>query len=261
MIEYLPPDLAIFGSIIGAAAGLIGSKIAGDNAEDAANSANRQSKEVLQNQIQWKVKDAEKAGLHPLAALGMSPANYSPVVVGGSDQGATDAINTMGQGVQRAVQAYQSKEQRQLEMASASLSLENQQLQNERLRSEIALMQPGSPPGMAANPYMSGQGDSDTLKVPKEFIAGTSGLEVGERQGLQKMFFPGIGPVRTKSEALGEAMEDSLLGSAMVDLLYTLPDLGYNASRRLPSAVTDIAKYMHKNKSGIARYKKWKERR
>ena len=63
------------GSVVGGVAGYLGQK----KAESAQRQANRlayeREKEFAQNQIQWKVKDAVAAGLHPLAALGVNPAS------------------------------------------------------------------------------------------------------------------------------------------------------------------------------------------
>lgn len=55
----------MFGELISAAASLW--------SNNQANAANRKA---MQNQIQWRVADAKKAGIHPLAALG---ANVQPV--------------------------------------------------------------------------------------------------------------------------------------------------------------------------------------
>jgi len=55
----------MIGELISAAAGLW--------SNNQANAANRK---MAQNQIQWRVADAKKAGIHPLAALG---ANVQPV--------------------------------------------------------------------------------------------------------------------------------------------------------------------------------------
>ncbi len=44
----------------------------------------RQQREFAQNAIQWRVADAKKAGLHPLAALGSQGISYSPVYDSGS---------------------------------------------------------------------------------------------------------------------------------------------------------------------------------
>lgn len=40
---------------------------------------------LANNQIQMRVEDAKKAGIHPLAALGISPQGFSPSYVGGKD--------------------------------------------------------------------------------------------------------------------------------------------------------------------------------
>jgi hypothetical protein len=57
----------------------------------------------------------------------------------------------MGQGVSRAVSAISSREERQAARIMSSLNIENMALQNDRIRSEIALMNaPGTPPALSS---------------------------------------------------------------------------------------------------------------
>lgn len=135
-------------------------------------SVSEQSKEFAQNRLQWMVEDAQKAGIHPLAALGMG--SPSPAF---STDNQFDRIAEMGQGISRAVDSFATSEDRDLLRKSAVLDLENKSLQNDRLRSEIALMQqPGTPPGFALSPVIAGQGDAvnPELKVPAEHTAHSS---------------------------------------------------------------------------------------
>jgi hypothetical protein len=48
-------------------------------------------REFAQHGISWKVADAARAGIHPLAALGVQTHSASPVHVGGQDYGLTKA--------------------------------------------------------------------------------------------------------------------------------------------------------------------------
>lgn len=152
-----------FGSLLGGLGGLFGGS---DDAEDAADNAwwrnwNAQKK-VAQNSVQWRVDDARKAGIHPALALGMNPASFSPSYsVGGGDGGniLTDLAD-MGQGVGRALAAMGTKEERVMTRASARLALENQQLENDMLRSEIALKR-----AQLAPPFPSGSTTGDLLEV------------------------------------------------------------------------------------------------
>lgn len=104
-----------WGAIGGAAIGAIGSLIGGhmNNSASAANAAQQyaQQKEFAQNGVRWKVADAQAAGIHPLAALGAQTFSYNPVMTQ-YDNGISEALGRMGQGVTRAVEAKQLAEER-----------------------------------------------------------------------------------------------------------------------------------------------------
>lgn len=105
----------------------------GEQAAKAAAQANRQNwsntKTLNQNQIQWRVEDARKAGIHPLAALGVSPIGpYAGNVaaVGGSPSTGSaigDAMSSLG------------REMASIQMADAQTELERKRLalESERL--------------------------------------------------------------------------------------------------------------------------------
>lgn len=114
-------------------------------------------KEFAQNALQWRVADATAAGLHPLAALGMPLASYSSAIGGGGsgDSGLANEVSSMGANLSRAMTGGNGAN----EAAFQSLQLENMQLQNDKLRAEIALnTQPGSfggplfPPSFGVSP-------------------------------------------------------------------------------------------------------------
>jgi len=117
-------------ALIGAgasAAGKVADAIFGDKQAD--ENWDRQKK-VLKNQIQWKVEDATKAGLHPLAALGVVPASVGGTIVG-SDFG------SLGQDIGRAAEALMAPEDKTT-ARMIQLEVERGQLQNELLKSQIA---------------------------------------------------------------------------------------------------------------------------
>lgn len=179
----------------------------------------------------YVVQGAKKAGLHPLSVLG-SPVS-SPVSGQIFDQGSNDraanAISAAGQGIASMYNAHASREEKALSAVSAKLGVENQQLQNDRLRSEIALMnQPGRPAGMAANPVIPGQADSGVLLVPKEDTLNKGGHQPGTRASAQYFDYPGLGRIRHMSEEAAEATEDDPLAKMMFSLMYSAPDLANN---------------------------------
>lgn len=98
-------------------------------------------KELAKNQIQWRVEDAKKAGLHPMAALGLSPTSFSPVSTSLSVPD-YNFLSEFGQDVDRAIMqgktAPERKKALELQETQSSLSIRNQELQNDLLETELA---------------------------------------------------------------------------------------------------------------------------
>lgn len=120
----------------------------------------RRQKEFAQMGIRWRVRDAKRAGLHPLAALGMQPgAGYSPQSVAGSIvpsqetpgrdySGLVDgALSAMGQNTARAQTATMTPEEREMqELAIRNARLRNSVLELELSARAASLLQPANPP-------------------------------------------------------------------------------------------------------------------
>uniref|UniRef100_A0AAU8AZ23 DNA pilot protein n=2 Tax=Dulem virus 92 TaxID=3145803 RepID=A0AAU8AZ23_9VIRU len=178
---------SLVGGALGAATSLFGSNKSAKS-QQKANEMNMQlareqmayQKELAQSQIQWRVEDAKKAGLHPMAALGLSPMSYSPV--SGSAVGSTydysgvgNSLQQMGQNIDAHVMNAKTREERKqaqdLQNKQIGLSLRSQELNNQILEQElisrrVKLFQqltPGLPgtKGLPRGKYaVSGQGDS-----------------------------------------------------------------------------------------------------
>lgn len=127
------------------------------NAANAAQAAQNIAlqKEFAQNSIQWRAADAEKAGVHPIYALGSPGMSFSPVSVGATaETGVGSSLQSMGQDISRSVAAYRSPGEKVNAVqaaqttASNALDLETKQLNNTLLRAKIAAMGPGTPPGV-----------------------------------------------------------------------------------------------------------------
>lgn len=190
------------GSAIGGIAGAFldyGNSQSSAKSQAAANAWNQAfsreqfeyQKELARNQIQWKVEDAKKAGLHPMAALGLSSMSYSPVsgYAQGFDynNGVGQSLVQMGQNIDRAIQTGRDREERRkaeaLQDIQFALSTENQELQNDFLREQIyalrakTALQMGPPApstrGLGKSYSVDGQSDS---KLP----AGTGYAQAGE---------------------------------------------------------------------------------
>lgn len=164
-----------WGSAIGSAIGAVGSLIGGGIASNNANKQYEMQKEFAQNGIRWKVADAKAAGIHPLAALGAQTFSYNPVAVG--DNGISDALSQMGQGIDRAVAAKQTAEERALEQGfvdkQRELDIRQKEKQIQLLDSEIyrnnsaayeSLKRASMPPAMPSvfRKGFDGQGDAKT---------------------------------------------------------------------------------------------------
>ena len=100
----------------------------------SANKANKLQKQAAKKGVQWRVADAKKAGVHPLAALGMSPVSMSPVAVGGGSFG------NAGQSFDNAIAKGSTSAQasKRIAMQMAELQLEGAGLDNDIKRAELA---------------------------------------------------------------------------------------------------------------------------
>lgn len=134
-----PELITAGGSLIG---GLMGS--ASSESEDSKNrkEARRQfniQQDNFLNQTQYRVQDALKAGINPLAALGVS-SNVSPTV---STGGGSDAGYQKGNAITRAAEHLSNIFNRQ-EKESRDLDLEAKRIRNRIAKEELNhLLQPG----------------------------------------------------------------------------------------------------------------------
>lgn len=164
----------MLGAVLGAATSLAGGLL-GNQAQNKANKqaeahALRQEalqREFAQSGIQWKVADAEKAGVHPLFALGANTTSYQPTNVGG---GAADFsfLGDAGQNIGRAIDATRSTPASAMALQLGKIQLEGAQLDNDlkraQLASAIALNNQTGPhpglPGLFTRNPVPGQADS-----------------------------------------------------------------------------------------------------
>lgn len=138
----------MLGSLITAGANLLGGWMNSNNVQQNNQNAMQMAQENIRLQkkfaqegIQWKVKDARKAGVHPLYALGAQTHSFAPVSVGLTpDTAMGDALSKAGQNIGRAVAAGSTPTQRATayERTIQALSVERASLENAKLRSEIA---------------------------------------------------------------------------------------------------------------------------
>lgn len=144
----------------------------------------------MKNQMQWRVADAKKAGVHPLAAIGSNiTAPSTPgVSVGDSGSNIGESIGQMGQGIGRAVGALMSKDQK-YETALRALQVERGELENAVLRKQLADLTAGPAyPETVASP----------LGQPVGYASGTRGHFSPSNYPVQVTALPGQGDTPTR---------------------------------------------------------------
>ena len=169
--------MGLLGDVAGAVGGIVGGVMGNQSAANVAQKNYEAQKEFAQNGIRWKVADAKAAGIHPLAALGVNNASFSPSFTAGDYSWLGDA----GQNLGRAVESKATRAERELGQAMQAethaeqvrgLRLENdiraQTLLQMKLDSLNAVKQTGRPPAMPGvdNTVLTGQGDSKYLDKP-----------------------------------------------------------------------------------------------
>lgn len=125
----------IGGTILGGAFKLGGAALDRRANESASNKNRDWQKKFAKKGIQWRVEDAKKAGIHPLYAMGAQTHSFNPVQVGSTFG---QALGDMGQDISRAMYANADAPTRAQAKAMQALQMENQSLQNDKLRAEIA---------------------------------------------------------------------------------------------------------------------------
>jgi len=175
----------MFGAILGAATSLAGGLLqnkanekANRAAEAQAQKQYEQQKEFAQSGIQWKVKDAEAAGIHPLYAMGANTISYAPQSVG-SNPSDFSFLKDTGQNIGRAIDATRSNPAKMQAFATTAAQLQNEglALDNDLKRTQLASAaalanQTGTPPGLPslttgpAADGIAGQGNSPQIEGP-----------------------------------------------------------------------------------------------
>lgn len=129
-------------SILGAIGGVAGSLLSGLFSKNNADKQAALQKQFAQSGIQWKVADAKKAGVHPLAALGAQTTSYAPSTVGVPDFGASG--QALGNAIHRTADPHTR--------AATDLALTRAGLENDLLRAQINAIRATRPPSSPAMP-------------------------------------------------------------------------------------------------------------
>lgn len=140
--------MSIF-SAIGGLAGALFNKHQSDKQSD-------KQERFAKHGLQWKIADAKKAGVHPLAALGATTPQYAPTAIGDFSQA--------GQSLGHALDKHMSTDERYI----AALATEKAKLENEYLRAQIDSVRarnnqtptPAAPSQRDDTALIAGQGDT-----------------------------------------------------------------------------------------------------
>ena len=255
------------GAAVGGVAGLISSGQSQANAAKLNQLNYEHQKEFAQNGIRWKVADAKAAGLHPLAALGASTAQYTPATAIG-DSPDWSFLSDAGQSIGRAVDAKRTQqervEQQQKQDAAFALKAENQKAENDLIRAQtasihqdMALRQakaseqavrtqqqvPAMPSLGRDGSVIAGQGDATSPAgieaKPAEIVVNdpqTRTAEAGSHPDKRwlRTSTGGYQPVR--SEAAQNALEDDIVGSFRYDMRNGLANMANSQDNAPPRA-------------------------
>jgi len=210
----------MFGPLLG----LAGSVVSGILGNRQANKQMDMQKEFAQEGVQWKVADAKAAGVHPMAALGMQPFNYSPVMAGTPDFGA--ALGDMGANIDRAVMVNKTAPQR-ASIAGTALALERGKLENDLLKlQKLKVARELSPPAQGIT-----SGGKDNLlspirgvtTVPKD--TSVTLMPIRDANGVTRMLVANPGLADTAQSHYGDP------GEAVVGVPALASDLTYMGQR------------------------------
>lgn len=226
---------SLLGSLFGAG---INSAVQSDINNKNANL----QREFAQNSIQWKVQDAQKAGIHPLYALGaggyQASPSYAGADVGGNVASALKAVGSMAG----------AKEQAEFMKQKQDLELESLALDNLAKRKQIAEMGQNVSVNNIFGPAGSG-GGANPLAVSNSVVDGSSNSAITKAnrlfdvgKGMQISTWPSGSD---KEKFLLQPSKDSILGGAMEDAdLLSLATTQYTFIRQLyDGAITDAENF------------------
>lgn len=172
-----------WGNIISAIGGLAGGLLQSQGQQSANRLAEAQfdynaqkQEEYFKNAVLFRVQDAKRAGVHPLAALGAQIASPGPIAVGGgvADTGLGSGLASAGQDIGRAVSALKRTDEKEAAMRDAisAATLTKTQAEIDYIRSMTMrnlAPSPGVPvatSGVRAT-LLDGQGNAPSLIKPE----------------------------------------------------------------------------------------------
>lgn len=160
--------LGAVGSIAGGIGGYFAQKSANKAAAKEARKAREHEINILKNQVGWRVTDAMKAGLHPLAALGLNPASSG---TGAAQVFGPQDYASLGADVGRALESATTPDEKVATRAT-QLLFEKQQLENEYTKTQVASQrmrnaQTAAPARPAVDTALNGSiSNPDGVRIP-----------------------------------------------------------------------------------------------
>jgi len=196
--------MSILGDVVSAGASIAG----GIMSKNEADQNRKFQKKAMKKGIQWRVQDAEKAGISPLYALGAP--TFSPAV---TMSGMPEAMAQAGQDIGRAADAVLDKDEKATAYTKSvqALSLQRMGLENELLSSQIAkIRQAGSPPAApGARELIPGQSSTAIGKVKTDPDVGPLGLKIPGHNGAPIDFVTGpTSNAQTIADQYGDAAQE-----------------------------------------------------
>lgn len=167
------------GGLLGGVGSIIGAGI-NSATQSKINKENiAMQKEFAQNGIQWKVQDAQKAGIHPAVALGAqtyqaSPSSVAPDV----GSGVSGAFKHFGSAIDSFID--DKEEERNLQLESARLDIEAKKL-------EIQKMKKGSNDDLGSlnpNNYVPSLSNLSASNDVKDNKSSSAGSNIGSIYGV-----------------------------------------------------------------------------
>lgn len=234
----------MFGNLLGGVLSFFGQRDANAQNQALARDTNAQnwanSQYMASNSIQLRKADAEKAGIHPLYAMGAPTMSFAPAQVGAPAvnpmSGLASSLRESGQDISRAAIATADPAAKvgiaasAQQTAAGGLQLENMKLQNDLLKIRIQnAMQPGTPPGIP------GALTTNTFDVPEnKKLEERPPLMFG---GYRIPTHPGTSPQKAFADQYGDEGPVSWLTSLGI----AANDLFYNAGGyKRPSSHSDM---------------------
>lgn len=214
-----PATITAFASAAGTASDILGGIFGGGLSERKQMALQAQyNREVMQNQLQWRATDAEKAGISKVFAMGAPATSFAPSSNFTGGDKFFSAASSAGHGIARAAEAYSDSKQRKVlfdqESRMNELKIKNAEIANATAASDLALRSSAKtiPVNDSRDMLIDGQGD--VLKKPSEYTSSRSGnhsMEAARPAPAVKEFINADGSIsRWPSKDAKASIEDSM---------------------------------------------------